>query len=501
MKTLTISPRFFQIEKKNYTDWKFAFFRELFQNGLDAGASKIECFINPKENNKSLIQFRDNGRGMSENVLENVFLAMGETTKNEENGIGGFGKARNLTAFSSDYYIIFSNNYICNGVGASYEITKNKEFVKGVIFEALVDAPADELITRFKNIVFLSRINASVYLNGENLNNSYRTGTFCREMECGRVYANKSNSEIKNKVIVRVNGLVTFTNYTAANAGVTVEIHAEKSREILSATRDSLNYKYKTELDQFLGELAADTQSALKDRSKRFIKYVNKAKGFLSRVKEKANNLTKEVSVGDILPANQVVKQIINSTIVSPTLPNRNVSNFGGRLEQINNNPICPILESMVIYADTNNENVKKVIKFYDPTQNDGKIGSDRHKFLRQWKNICEIVAGELSNMYNQEYMWAIGVCFDDEAVAMHMKTEGISYIMINPVTNEGKMKYSLNSKSDITKLTISAIHEFVHAAGNQLHNQDFVICYDGLLERVMPRLKDIFHAAADAKN
>ncbi|MFM9826428.1 ATP-binding protein [Flavobacterium sp.] len=509
MKTLTISPRFFAIEKKNYTDWKFAFWRELFQNSLDAGAGKIECLITESGENHSIIQFNDDGKGMSQKVLEDVFLTMGETSKLDGETKGGYGKARNLTCFSADYYKIISQDYICEGIGANYEIKKGKQFVRGVKFEAKIEATKDELIERFKQIVYLSRINSIVILNGENLNDSYRMGTFCREMDCGFVYANKSNEKIKNKLIVRVDGLVTFVHYTAAKAGVTVEIHLKNSRDILSATRDNLNYKYKTQLDEFLGELAADTTSALKDRSRRFIKYINKSKAFVSRIKEILSS-GKEVSINQIIPANlipaaqtAIVKQIINSS------PDSSYSGgdvgLGSRVLPLSQEYLtkstCPILDSMVIYSDTNNENIKKVIKFYDPTENNGTIGADRHKFIKQWKSICEIIGEELSNLTKTEYLWAVGWVFDDDAIAMHMKNEGVSYVMINPVNNEGKLKYSLNNKKDLTRLTVSACHEFVHVAGFNLHNQDFVIYYDALLERVMPRIKDVFQACADAKN
>lgn len=497
--SLVISPRLFAIEKKNYTDWEFAFVRELAQNSRDANSSNFNITIKKvdKEENKCLVVFADDGNGMSLEVLNNVFLSLGETSKHTNDSLGGFGKARNLTAFSADYYKITSDSYSCYGVGAQYEIKKSPT-IKGCVFEAQIECPADRLIEKTKRFFSLSNIPVSVILNGEKLNMGYRLGAFCRELSCGRIYANKSNNEIKNKVIVRVNGLVTFTHYTAANAGVTIEIYSHKSREILSATRDNLNHQYTKEVDEFLGELSADTTSALKDRSRRFVKFINKSKGFLSRAKRNTNQIA---SVTESNSTNTVIKQVLNTNIT-----NTNTQLFERSLEQTNRidfstTKVCPILESMIIYADTNNENIKKVIKFYDPTQNNGSIGVDRHKFLKQWKSICDIVVEELSNLTNSDYMWAVGFCFDDDAVAMHQKTEGISYIMINPVTNDGKMKYSINSKKDFAKMTVSAIHEFCHAAGYQLHNQDFVICYDNLLERVIPRLRDIFHAAAAAKN
>ena len=62
-------------------------------------------------------------------------------------------------------------------------------------------------------------------------------------------------------------------------------------------------------------------------------------------------------------------------------------------------------------------------------------------------------------------------------------------------------MRYSINGKSDITLLILSACHEITHALGHGLHNQDFVCAYDAILEKVMVKLSEVIRIVKEAKN
>lgn len=486
MQSISISPRFFEVEKRNYADWRFAFVRELIQNSVDAGATDIHFEVSPIAENECKVVCRDNGCGMSREVLQNVFLCMGETTKTGGDSVGGFGKARTLTCFSSNYYKITSGDYICEGHGAQFSINDHP-FISGVIFEAAISTACDEIIGKIKKISSLSRLNCVIWVNGEKLTDSYRLGSFCRTLESGAIYANKSNDKIKNLLIVRVKGLVTYLQCTSANAGVTLEIDPDKSRECLTANRDGLKYEYKRELDSFIEEVCADTRSALKDRSKRFVALMNPGRGFFT------NGKPKPIQLGGGAPSLAAKTPILSLTPTSDEEINVDFE------EKEYDRYSCPVLESMIIYADTNNDAVKKVINFYDPTSKGG-IGADRHKFLRQWAAICRIVVREAADLWKDDIAWAVGFCFDDDALAMFLEKDNINYLMINPVDANGKMKYSINSKADYTKLALSACHEITHKKYTY-HNEDFVCNYDAVLDRVMPKLKEIFHAAADAKN
>ena len=55
--------------------------------------------------------FHDDGPGMTREVLDNVYFAVGATTKSGPTQIGGMGRARILTCFAIPSYRIRSHKY------------------------------------------------------------------------------------------------------------------------------------------------------------------------------------------------------------------------------------------------------------------------------------------------------------------------------------------------------------------------------------------------------
>ena len=133
---VTIHKSFFKQERDGfYSDWSIAFWRELFQNSVDAGAQNIRIYIDQKEGRGSFGNFRtdppnvvrvvfsDDGCGMSYEVLDDVYFAIGNTTKTDEEGsVGGFGRARLMTCFSQDRYSILTQDNFVVGEGGHFDI-------------------------------------------------------------------------------------------------------------------------------------------------------------------------------------------------------------------------------------------------------------------------------------------------------------------------------------------------------------------------------------------
>ena len=116
MNQITIAPELFRNEIRNYSMPTRAFFRELFQNSIDAGARKITVDINEIETGIMKVCFADNGCGMDRETIEDVFLCLGKTTKSGANSIGGFGKARMLICYAMDSYEIRTHNTLVNAI-------------------------------------------------------------------------------------------------------------------------------------------------------------------------------------------------------------------------------------------------------------------------------------------------------------------------------------------------------------------------------------------------
>src|ERR1044072_7960552 len=134
-----VVPRQFFVRERNqlYANWKFAFFRELFQNSVDARAVRIEVSIRDMGDGSWERRFDDDGCGMDEVTFTNVYFRLGESTKDVEDDknafgrVGGFGRARILTHFSNAGHSIDTQNVMVQGRGAEYTLTQRDEMIQG----------------------------------------------------------------------------------------------------------------------------------------------------------------------------------------------------------------------------------------------------------------------------------------------------------------------------------------------------------------------------------
>lgn len=130
---LSVDKGFLRGERDQYyNDFTIAFWRELFQNSVDAGATNISIDIEERQRRRygepdgpekvTNICFVDNGHGMTAEVLNDVYFKMGRSTKKEDGGsIGGFGRARIMTCFSQESYSILTKDRFVSGDGPSFK--------------------------------------------------------------------------------------------------------------------------------------------------------------------------------------------------------------------------------------------------------------------------------------------------------------------------------------------------------------------------------------------
>lgn len=128
------TPKEFFISERDrfYSDWTLSFWREFFQNSVDAGAKRIDITVETAEPRGSFddhapemdavtrIVFSDDGCGMSESVLNNVYFSIGATTKEGGDNIGGYGRARLMTCFANLRYSILTTDRFVMGDGADW---------------------------------------------------------------------------------------------------------------------------------------------------------------------------------------------------------------------------------------------------------------------------------------------------------------------------------------------------------------------------------------------
>jgi hypothetical protein len=140
-KQASLSPDFFKKERDAYDDWQRAFWRELFQNSIDAGAKEINILIEDSPGmgifgddaeilDVTKVIFEDNGTGMDLETLNNVYFRLGESTKTgNENTTGGYGRGRLITCFANDRYTILTQNNFVEGKGNLYECDSIEEAI------------------------------------------------------------------------------------------------------------------------------------------------------------------------------------------------------------------------------------------------------------------------------------------------------------------------------------------------------------------------------------
>lgn len=130
---LSVDKEFLRGERDQYyNDFTIAFWRELFQNSVDAGATKIAIDIEERQPRRyggphgpekvTNVCFLDNGHGMTAEVLNDVYFKMGRSTKKDDGGtIGGFGRARIMTCFSQESYSILTKDRFVSGDGPAFK--------------------------------------------------------------------------------------------------------------------------------------------------------------------------------------------------------------------------------------------------------------------------------------------------------------------------------------------------------------------------------------------
>lgn len=471
MATVKISSDFFTNEIRNYSNWALAFWRELFQNSVDANANNIS--VNIEEVGRScIVSFQDNGCGMSREVLEDVFFNLGTTTKNTHESIGGFGRARIILCFAQQDYIIYTQNNIASGSGANYEIQENDGNVQGCKFIITVNPEKfgsnnQEFIRCLELYLELSQIEPFVFINGAKFNSKlYKRGK-TKELSFGTAYANKNGTH-KNKIIFRVNGVPMFHRYTRSDAQIIVEIKPELSREVLLSNRDSISWRYIDEVEKFASECAIDTLSAFREKLSEDKQVIGSARKFIP--KNKNINFDNTLAV-DIL--NHSYSNLIESV-------NTSYKNSGPG--------IC-------IVTNTQNSKVKKASKSFSlETLYDNK--SKKSKLFNLWTVACEHALESYCKFTNTENVnWMPGFIFDESCEACNQSLNDSFALLLNPLhcmgDNVGNIRYNINNFQSQMHMLALAAHEVCHCKYDY-HDEKFASLFTDVISDMMSNIKEI---------
>ena len=518
---IKLGPSYFKNEVRSYANFGLTFFRELTQNSSDANASRIDITIEDKEHDLCLIKFKDNGNGMNFDILTKIFLILGETTKTTNSSVGGFGRARSVTHFGSESYVINTQDCIVCGRGSEYEITTGNPYVDGCEMEIVVEAK-----DRYGNKIdmqkaaesFFSKcqLDCDVYINGIRFTSWLYKRKFCRTLESlGHIYTNNSGNT--NSLYVRVNGVFMFSRYVSANSQVVLEIPVENSRDILVSNRDSLKSEFCGVLDSFLNQLACNTNSALKDRSKRYTKrFGNSCRTKEFRIKlAKSDNISQHPNIFDGIMTNEkeaacetictensnesIVKEAKESTeLVPASLNGTDYSNITFK----NSRPTYREVEqeNVYIYVDISSYSpINKVLKSFEPSNWTNKTGKKRRQLLKLWTTACDEVLTLYAEMKEKSIRFVTGFYFNEQeneeyGSALHQEQGEVHCLLFNPVFNSGKLRYSVTNRDSWSELISLATHEICHLSVGD-HNEDFSSLLTNLNTKVLANYGNIIKA------
>lgn len=489
MPSVKLGSKFFKKERDNlYSAWDVDFWRENFQNSIDAGATNIVVSIEAFGNGSRVV-FRDNGCGMDRDTIENVFFTLGETTKEGASGIGGFGRARILTCFSMESYKIRTQNLLISGSGADYEIEQSDNFLRGCSFEIIVaDKTPTAMMSAISKVLSHSQMDADVVVNDQRWTNWQYRRRLTRELPFGSIFVNNSQDS-NGRVVVRVKGLYMFDVPTSAKPQVIVEIDPDRSRAILTINRDGLHYAYQNVLYTFLQEIAVDNKSALRERRRKTKLIVGR--GMLSSV---SSNLKFDANQPR-MAANQprMAADLVSVVNVSGDRQEPELRMLKAAMALMDCAPTMIVagsafaadLPSIYINDETENPKVAKIIANFDPMswihaiknvngkQSKYRKGSNHLKLLMVWREFCALAIDALMKVRNIDRVdWLIGWEFSTDE-ASHVSVSGGHALCLNPVDANGKLRYALTSRDDLCAMMALAKHEATHIVCS-CHNEDF---------------------------
>lgn len=277
MAQVKLNNAFFQRIKSDYSDWRWAFFRELIQNSYDARANAIRFQIAEYESEgvkETHVICEDDGCGMNRDILENVLLCMGGSQKLDDS-IGGYGVAKNLIFFAQKQYRVATNNLRVVGSGAEYTITEHSNQVKGTRISVVLtnneSANFEDLLRDFASYVdfkgktqvingaLKTTREVSIVLNDKVLPQLAREYDYQMQTELGQLEFSDTDNRY-SELVVCVAGLPMFRqrfyhNKTGFQGRLSL---TGKSLDMLTANRDGLKSSESYKLSSLLEQLSTE---------------------------------------------------------------------------------------------------------------------------------------------------------------------------------------------------------------------------------------------------
>lgn len=502
MPSVSVPHEFFIKERSQiYADWPTAFFRELLQNSIDAGAGVIQVKIEPTdEPMKARVFFKDDGCGMSREVLEEVFFALGKTTKGSD-AVGGFGRARLLTCFGQHAYEIEVGNLHVSGVGGWYEITETASRKQGTAFNILTATSPDRLTHALERVLRKSNFQGQFIWEGGPAIEPYRAGRRIREIEfsdgtqIASVFVNKSGG-FPGYVVYRVSGLEMFSYPVIGAPQVTIEILPSQAKGVLTANRDGLNASVQPIISRFQQDLLVNSHQALRDAKRdksrlQMAKPFEKSPGFTMTADDRT-----AAGVFSSSPGTQRKDQPgVPATIVSQgsqgastkfyrvgekvAIPRQGYPSFWLEFQDVEGPSLRAMRRGIPAFLPENWID-QAIIPSSPGYLQFARRHAQSERLLLAWTEACRAaVFAYVASCEPMPFNWMPGWVFADPDQLRGMYRE-VTYdnnlvgaFLLNPLSSSGCGAYNLSSKSYLKEILSIAVHEVAHHRSGY-HGEDF---------------------------
>ena len=506
MPQITIPKRSFRTAIRGYTTESTfgvdaCLWRELLQNSLDAGATKIEASVVSLDNGIERLTVRDNGRGMYDpDMLAKAMLTYSGSEKSNGN-VGGFGMAKNLIAFATDRTEILSgrNHAIIEGI--DYELVTDAEFVSGCTFILDCDTKEEDYRQRMKPSLhglkyFLARsvVNAIVTFNGEEVtvrHQAFDAGSVVKETPWGATITFwKGCEEVEEGHIpVMLRGMWMFDQIHfggALGGAVAVNLSGE-SVKLLTDTRCSLAiYEHRRDLEQFAGVLAKGANTALHPH-KCVRRYEGKGMlaasivADLGAIQDKVRALVDSDELGKVFNGLlaelrlDAVRGAADALLTPGELATADRLEVPGQ-DKLSLEDKASLLQTLVWQPDLMivNDQDQPVAACFEPATMSAKV----QVLLTAW---AELVRQFL--IWNRKpCVFGVGIIFSDSAAAQYrVEEDGTVWFLIRLADKNGKLVFNASNPKQRMNIVVSAAHEVSHHCGgdSSYHGDRFVSAYD----------------------
>ena len=495
--SVTIGPEFFRKAKSDYSNWKFAFVREIMQNSIDSGATEIR--INIKNQMPDLeITVQDNGKGMNEDILRNKLFSLGSSGKDFANTTGGFGRAKEILYFANKSFQIHTNNLLVNGQGGSYKIEPS-EPIQGTISKVILNDDSiwlwePEFNQYFKSFTEHSNYKGKVFLNDLEISARAFLKEEIKTFSFGTLF---KTDDFKNLCVVRINGQEMFSYATQCDFGLVLDIFGESSKYV-SSNRDGFVWPYSSEFQIFLNDLASNSESAVRRLAPKVIRYIGK-NSYLHTFSQDMEEVLNEISDEQLKQEIQYEVFKVENRIAEMDL--EKLQSFADRMDT----------QLLIQKMNKTIVNIKSFVESNFKTDYDFEVVNHfnaevPNKYLPEnisKKNKYQMIAWrtivyEILKMENMKQHFYTGFVFHDEILASHVSENGLHKYFLNPALGNFSERYT-NNRASISKMIAVAIHEIVHGKGVTNHNEYFCKTECKLTGKVIDNLGTILKAVKDA--